>query len=48
MLATVEDESSIWEALNVLSSFDCRYFLLSGILRRNHSVANAGTKATPI
>ena len=32
----------------MLSSPDCRYFLLSGMVRRCQRVAAAGTRATPI
>lgn len=34
MLPTVDDESSMAAGLKVLSSPDCRYFLLSGMVRR--------------
>lgn len=43
----VADEESD-EVLSMLSSPDCRYFLLSGIVRRCQRVAAAGTRATPI
>ena len=43
----VADDASD-EDLSMLSSPDCRYFLLSGMVRRCQSVAAAGTRATPI
>lgn len=43
----VADEESD-EVLSMLSSPDCKYFLLSGMVRRCQRVAAAGTRATPI
>ena len=45
-MVVVDEERD--EVLSMLSSPDCRYFLLSGMVRRCQRVAAAGTRATPI
>ena len=45
-MVVADEESEAF--LSMLSSPDCRYFLLSGMVKRWYRVAKAGTRATPI